>query len=108
MPIVRKVTPPVEPETVTRITREEAIKRLLAKGLTLAEIQEEEERAVASQAAAQLRARYWTPPRPRSGSTSTPSPQPPPATVAPDQLSNCATGCATGKTITRPWSDVVV
>ncbi len=79
MPIVRKLPPEAVPETITPITREEAIKRLLAKGLTLAEIQEEEERAAASHAIALLRARYWTPPK-----TAAPAPaQPPPEPAAP-------------------------
>jgi Transposase DDE domain len=79
MPIVRKLAPEAVPETITPITREQAIKRLLAKGLTLAEIQEEEERAAASHAIALLRARYWTPPK-----TAAPAPpQPPPEPPAP-------------------------
>src|SRR4051794_21200819 len=44
MPIVRKVSPPRIPDPLPqKFTREQAIVRLLAQGLTLAEIQEEEE-----------------------------------------------------------------
>jgi len=58
MPIVRKVPPPLLPDpAVQKLTRDEAIMRLLAKGLTLEEIQEQECRAAARNAAALVRAR---------------------------------------------------
>jgi IS5 family transposase len=88
MPIVRKVSPPLIPDPIPqKFTREQAIERLLAQGLTLAEIQEEEEQLAAMHAVALLRARYWTataasPPAPAS-----PSPPPPPTpTPAPATL----------------------
>jgi IS5 family transposase len=77
MPIVRKLPADAVPETITPITREQAIERLLAKGLSLAEIQEEEERAAASHAIALLRARYWTPPKAATPSPPTLPPDPP-------------------------------
>jgi IS5 family transposase len=62
MPTVTKVPPPVVPDpTPQKFTREEAIQRLLTQGLTLADIQAEEEQAAANHAIALLRARYWTP-----------------------------------------------
>lgn len=87
MPIVRKVPPPLVPDPIPqKFTREQAIERLLAQGLTLAEIQAEEEQVAAMHAVALLRARYWTvtsapapaasPPPPPS-----PTPVPPPATL---------------------------
>ena len=58
MPTVRKVPPPLTPDPAARkLTRDEAIAGLLAKGLTLEEIQEEECRAAALHAAALVRAR---------------------------------------------------
>lgn len=61
MPIVRKVPPPLVPDPIPqKFTREQAIERLLAQGLTLAEIQAEEEHLAAVHAVALLRARYWT------------------------------------------------
>ena len=85
MPIVQKVPPPVVPDpTPQKFTREQAIARLLAHGLTLAEIQAEEEQAAALQAIARLRARYWTPtpasaPAPASPPPAAPTPAPAPA-----------------------------
>lgn len=83
MPSVRKVPPPLLPDpTPRKLTREEAIARLLAKGLTLEEIEEEECRAAALHAAALVRARYWskqaTPPTPAPPATA-----PTPPTAAP-------------------------
>lgn len=81
MPIVRKVPAPLVPEaTVTALSREEAIERLLARGLTLAEIQAEEERAAASHAVALLRARHWTTAKDPAPA---PSPAPVPASAVP-------------------------
>jgi IS5 family transposase len=81
MPTVRKVPPPVVPASAPHtLTHDEAIARLLAKGLTLEEIQEEECRAAALHAAALVRARYW------SKEAAPPPPQPaapPPAPSAP-------------------------
>jgi hypothetical protein len=80
MPIVRKVPAPLVPEaTVTALSREEAIERLLARGLTLAEIQAEEERAAASHAVALLRARYWTTAKDPAPAPSASAPVPPSA-----------------------------
>jgi IS5 family transposase len=60
MPIVRKLPSPAIPEpTPRKRTREETIASLLAGGMTLEEIEEEECRAAALKAAAQVRARYW-------------------------------------------------
>ncbi|MEP7189675.1 MAG: hypothetical protein ABI901_10850 [Roseiflexaceae bacterium] len=78
MPTVQKVPPPRVPDPIPqKFTREQAIERLLAHGLTLAEIQEEEEQAAALQAIALLRARYWTP------ALAPPPPAAPPPTPAP-------------------------
>ena len=56
MPIVRKVPPPLVPDPIPqKFTREQAIERLLAHGLTLAEIQAEEEQVAAMHAVALLR-----------------------------------------------------
>jgi Transposase DDE domain len=98
MPIVRKLPPQAVPETITPITREQAIQRLLAKGLSLAEIQEEEERAAASQAIALLRARYWTPAKAATPAPSTMSPVPPapPPSTSP---------VATSRYRVRNWKD---
>src|SRR6266508_4486257 len=98
MPIVRKLPPEAVTETITPITREEAIKRLLAKGLSLAEIQEEEERAAASHAIALLRARYWTPPKAATPSPPLmpPDPPAPPASTSP---------AATLRYRVRNWKD---
>jgi hypothetical protein len=58
MPTVTKVPPPlVLDPTPQKFTRDEAIARLLAQGLTLAEIQAEEEQIAANHAIALLRAR---------------------------------------------------
>jgi hypothetical protein len=88
MPIVRKVSPPLIPDPIPqKFTREQAIERLLAQGLTLAEIQEEEEQLAAMHAVALLRARSWTataasPPAPASPSPPpAPTPTPAPATL---------------------------
>ena len=63
MPIVRKVPPPLVPDPIPqKFTRDEAIARLLAQGLTLADIQAEEEQVAANHAVALLRARYWDKP----------------------------------------------
>ena len=60
MPTFRKLPPPQPPESAPpKLTREQAIARLLAKGLSLEEIEEEECRAAALHAAALVRARYW-------------------------------------------------
>jgi IS5 family transposase len=88
MPTVRKVPPPLIPEPIPqKFTREQAIERLLAHGLTLAEIQAEEEQVAALHAVALLRARYWTATPAPAPAASPPSP-PPPATPtpAPDTL----------------------
>jgi hypothetical protein len=98
MPIVRKLPPEALPETITPITREEAIKRLLAKGLTLAEIQEEEQRAAASHAIALLRARYWTPAKPPVPAPPAPPPQPPAPAPSPPPA-------ATLRYRVRNWKD---
>jgi hypothetical protein len=59
MPLVRKVPPPLVPDPIPqKFTREQAIERLLARGLTLAEIQAEEEQVAALHAVALLRARW--------------------------------------------------
>ena len=89
MPIVRKVSPPLIPDPIPqKFTREQAIERLLAQGLTLAEIQEEEEQVAAMHAVALLRARYWTAsPAPPPAPAASPSPPPPPtSTPAPATL----------------------
>lgn len=82
MPIVCKVPPPAVPDPIPPRTREEAIQRLRARGLTLAEIQEEEEQAAALHAIALLRARYWTPAT-ASAAVAPALPAAPPAPVAP-------------------------
>jgi hypothetical protein len=75
MPIVQKVPPPLVPDpTPRKFTREEAIARLLAQGLTLAEIQAEEEQVAALHAIALLRARYWTPPAANAPAPASPPP----------------------------------
>jgi IS5 family transposase len=85
MPTVQKVPPPRVPDpTPQKFTREEAIARLLAHGLTLADIQAEEEQAAAMHAIALLRARYWTPtsapaPAPAAPAPAAPAPTPTPA-----------------------------
>jgi DNA-binding NarL/FixJ family response regulator len=58
MPTFRKLPPP-QPAAPTppKLTREQAIARLLAKGLTLEEIEEQECSAAALHAAALVRAR---------------------------------------------------
>lgn len=77
MPTVRKVPPPVVPDPAPRkLSRDEAIARLLAQGLTLAEIQAEEEQIAANQAVALLRARYWDKPTASAGAGAAP-PAPP-------------------------------
>jgi len=81
MPVVHKVPPPAVPDPIPPRTREEAIQRLLACGLTLAEIQEEEEQAAALHAIALLRARYWTPAQAPAPAPA--APPPPPPTPAP-------------------------
>jgi IS5 family transposase len=89
MPIVRKVSPPLIPDPIPqKFTREQAIERLLAQGLTLAEIQEEEEQVAAMHAVALLRARYWTAtPTVAPAPAALPSPPPPPtSTPAPATL----------------------
>jgi IS5 family transposase len=85
MPSVRKLPPPVVPDPAPqKLTRDQAIARLLAKGLTLEEIEEEECRAAALHAAALVRARYWskhaTPPPPQPVTPALPAPPPPAAT----------------------------
>ncbi len=78
MPTVRKVPPPHVPDPIPqKYTREQAIERLLAHGLTLAEIQAEEEQVAAMHAIALLRARYWTPAQAPAPASVTPSPAPP-------------------------------
>lgn len=59
MPILRKIAPPNLAADPQPCTREEAITRLLARGLTLAEIQAEDERAAAHHAKMLARARHW-------------------------------------------------
>lgn len=77
MPSVRKVPPPVVPDPAPqKLTRDQAIARLRAKGLTLEEIEEEECRAAALHAAALVRARFWSKHAP-------PAPPPPPTPTAP-------------------------
>lgn len=84
MPIVQKVPPPLVPDPLPqKFTREQAIERLLAQGLTLAEIQAEEEQAAALHAIALLRARYWTPTCAPEAAPLAAAPPPPPAPVAP-------------------------
>ena len=89
MPIVRKVAPPRIPDPIPqKFTREQAIEHLLARGLTLAEIQAEEEQIAAMHAVALLRARYWTA-TPASAPAPALSPPPPPSptpTPAPSTL----------------------
>lgn len=59
MPTVQKVPPLRVPDPIPqKFTREEAIQRLLAQGLTLADSQAEEEQLAAMHAIALLRARY--------------------------------------------------
>ncbi len=83
MPTVRKVPPPHVPDPIPqKYTREQAIERLLAHGLTLAEIQAEEEQVAAMHAIALLRAGYWTPAQAPAPASVTPSP-PPPTPVPP-------------------------
>jgi len=78
MPTVTKVPPPRVPDPIPqKFTRDEAIARLLTQGLTLADIQAEEEQVAAMHAIALLRARYWTPAPPAAPAA------PPPATPAP-------------------------
>ena len=96
MPIVCKVPPPAVPDPIPPRTREEAIQRLLACGLTLAEIQEEEEQAAALHAIALLRARYWTP---------THAPAPAPAPAAPPPPPTPAPAPATLRYRVRNWKD---
>lgn len=83
MPIVRKVVPapaPPPPPAPDEI-RAAAIERLLARGLTLADIQAEEERAVAHHAVCDLRARTWSPkPPPPPTRTKVAAPPAPPTT----------------------------
>ena len=89
MPTVQKVPPPRVPDPIPqKFTREQAIERLLAQGLTLAEIQAEEEQIAAMHAVALLRARYWTAtPAPPPAPAASPSPPPPPtSTPAPATL----------------------
>jgi len=86
MPVVHKVPPPAVPDPIPPRTREEAIQRLLACGLTLAEIQEEEEQAAALQAIALLRARYWTPAQAPTPAPAAPLPPPPAPAPAPATL----------------------
>jgi len=84
MPIVRKVSPPRIPDPLPqKFTREQAIVRLLAQGLTLAEIQEEEEQVAAMHAVALLRARYWTPAQAAAPAPAVAPPPPAPAPAAP-------------------------
>jgi hypothetical protein len=99
MPIVRKVPPPLVPDPIRqKFTREQAIERLLAQGLTLAEIQSEEEQVAAMHAVALLRARYWTAP-----AVSTPAPlAPPPPSPAP---APAAAPTATLRYRVRNWKD---
>jgi IS5 family transposase len=96
MPIVCKVPPPAVPDPIPPRTREEAIQRLLACGLTLAEIQAEEEQAAALHAIALLRARYGTPP---------PTPAPAPAPAAPPPPPTPAPAPATRRDRVRNWKD---
>jgi IS5 family transposase len=86
MPVVHKMPPPAVPDPIPPRTREEAIQRLLACGLTLAEIQEEEEQAAALQAIARLRARYWTPAQAPAAAPAAPVPPPPAPAPAPATL----------------------
>ncbi len=81
MPTFRTLPPPQPPESAPpKLTREQAIARLLAKGLTLEEIEEEECRAAALHAAALVRARYWLyKPASASPTSAKPAPTPQPA-----------------------------
>jgi hypothetical protein len=83
MPIVRKVSPPLIPDPIPqKFTREQAIERLLAQGLTMAEIQAEEEQDSARHADALLRARNWTAaPAPAPAPAASPSPPPAPTST---------------------------
>jgi hypothetical protein len=79
MPTVTKVPPPLVPDPIPqKFTRDQAIERLLARGLTLAEIQAEEEQVAALHAGALLRARYWAPAAPKTAPKAAPPPPPPP------------------------------
>lgn len=84
----RAAAAPPDATPVVRKSRAEAIASLLANGLTLAEIQEEEERAAALNAIARVRARYWRNPDhepvKRAGASATaPDPTPPPDPAPP-------------------------
>jgi hypothetical protein len=85
MPTVQKVPPPRVPDPIPqKFTREEAIERLLAQGLTLADIQAEEAQLAAMHAIALLRARYWTPTQaPAAALAAPPLAVPPPTPVPP-------------------------
>jgi IS5 family transposase len=99
MPIVHKVPPPRVPDPIPqKFTREQAIERLLAHGLTLAEIQAEEEQVAALHAVALLRARYWTAP-----AVSTPAPLAPPPPSPPP--APAAAPAATVRYRVRNWKD---
>jgi IS5 family transposase len=97
MPTVTKVPPPLGPDpTPHKFTREQAIQRLLAQGLTLADIQAEEEQLAAMHAIALLRARYWPPtPAPAAAPAAAP-PAPPPTPASPP---------ATLRYRVRTWKD---
>ena len=98
MPTVQKVPPPRVPDPIPqKFTREEAIERLLAQGLTLADIQAEEEQVAAMHAIARLRARYWTPTQaPAAARAAPPLAVPPPTPVPP---------AATLRYRVRNWKD---
>src|SRR5438128_1776706 len=84
MPIVRKVPPPLVPDPIPqKFTREQAIVRLFAQGLTLAEIQAEEEQVAANHAVALLRARYWDKPAASAEAVPPAPPVPPLPPTAP-------------------------
>jgi len=66
-----------------KFTREQAIARLLAQGLTLADIQAEEEQLAVMRAIALLRARYGTPTQAPAVAPAAPPPAGPPPTPVP-------------------------
>jgi IS5 family transposase len=83
MPTFRKVSPPQPAESaLPKLTREQAIARLLDKGMTLEEIEEEECNAAALHAAALVRARYWSKHTPALSKAPAPA-APAPPTPAP-------------------------
>jgi IS5 family transposase len=98
MPTVTKVPPPMVPDPIPqKFTREQAIQRLLAQGLTLTDIQAEEEQLAAMHAIALLRARYWTPTQAPAAALAAPPPAAPPPTPVPP--------AATLRYRVRNWKD---